>query len=517
MVLASRYTSRPIPEVSLAQFFRDAVASRAGELAVIDGPTGRSYTFGQLLDLSASIAHGLIARGVAPGDRVAFICPNLPEVALAYHGAIAAGAVAMMVNPLATREELAKYFKVGSPRLAIAAAPLVGAIQAVAPGLPVIALGDAPGSEPLTALLGGSTAPPAVAIAPDAVAVMPYSSGTTGFPKGVMLTHRNVIAQCRSIEAVTDADLIVPGSAVLAVLPFFHIYGIMAFLTFGLMRGARLIAIPRFDLEQYVQLARRHEVPVLHVVPPILLALAKYPGELHLPHLRAALVGAAPLSAELAAEFTQRTGAMVYQAYGMTEVSGATHLGSLDPARNKPGSAGGLIGNAEARVVSLVTGDDVAPGERGEIWVRGPFMMKGYFEDPAATAHMIDRDGWLHTGDIGYIDGDGDLWVVDRVKELIKYKGMQVAPAELEAVLLQHPAVADCAVYSQPDPEAGELPKAAVVLQRGASATADELLQFVSARVSPHKRVRMLRFVDAIPKSASGKILRRVLIAQDRA
>jgi acyl-CoA synthetase (AMP-forming)/AMP-acid ligase II len=517
MVLASRYTSRPIPDISLAQYFRDAVAARTGEVALIDGPTGRSYTFGELLDLSASIAHGLIARGVKPGDRVAFICPNLPEVALAYHGAIAAGAVAMMVNPLSTADELAKYFKVGSPRLVIAAAPLVGAIQAVAPGLPVIALGVAPGSEPLTALLGGPTAPPAVAIAPDAVAVMPYSSGTTGFPKGVMLTHRNIIAQCLAIESVTDTELIVAGSAVLAVLPFFHIYGIMAFLTFGLMRGARLIAIPRFDLEQYVQLARRHEVPVLHVVPPILLALAKYPGELHLPQLRAALVGAAPLSAELAAEFTQRTGAMVYQAYGMTEVSGASHLGSLDPARNKPGSAGGLIGNAEARVVSPATGADVAPGERGEIWVRGPFMMKGYFEDPAATAQTIDRDGWLHTGDIGYVDSDGDFWVVDRVKELIKYKGMQVAPAELEAVLLQHPAVADCAVYPRPDPEAGEIPKAAVVLRRGASATADELMQFVAARVSPHKRVRALRIIDAIPKSASGKILRRVLVAQDRA
>ncbi|HEX3758974.1 MAG TPA: AMP-binding protein [Kofleriaceae bacterium] len=516
MVLASRYTSRPIPDVSLPQYVRDAVSSRAGDVAVIDGPTGRSYTFGQVLDHAASIAHGLIARGIAPGDRVAFLVPNLPEVALAFHGVLAAGAIAMMVNPLSTGEELAKYFKVGSPRLVIAAAPLVGAVQAVAPGLPVIALGDAPGSEPLTALLGGSTVPPAIAIAPDAVAVMPYSSGTTGFPKGVMLTHRNLIAQCLAIESVTDADLIIPGSAVLAVLPFFHIYGIMAFLTFGLMRGARLITIPRFDLEQYIQLARRHEVPVLHVVPPILLALAKYPGELQLPHLRAALVGAAPLSAELAAEFTARTGAMIYQAYGMTEVSGASHLGSLDPARNKPGSAGGLIGHAEARVVAIDSGADVAPGERGEIWVRGPFMMKGYFEDPAATAHTIDRDGWLHTGDIGYVDADGDFWVVDRVKELIKYKGMQVAPAELEAVLLQHPAVADCGVYAQPDDEAGELPKAAVVLKRGASATAEELLQFVSARVSPHKRVRVLRFVDAIPKSASGKILRRVLVAQDR-
>ena len=516
MVLSSCYSARPIPDVSLAQYFRDAVASRGDAVAVIDGPTERSYTFRQLLDLSASVANGLVARGIAPGDRVAFLCPNLPEVAIAYHGVIAAGAVAMMVNPLSTGEELAKYFAVGSPRMAIAAGPLVAAIRAVAPGLPVIALGDAPESEPLTALLGGSTVPPAVAIAPDAVAVMPYSSGTTGFPKGVMLTHRNVIAQCLAIESVPDGDVVLPDAPVIAVLPFFHIYGIMAFLTFGLARGAKLVTMPRFDLEQYIQLARRHEVPLLHVVPPVLLGLAKYPGELHLPHLKAVLAGAAPLGAELAAEFTRRTGATVYQVYGMTEVAGATHIGSTLPARNKPGSIGRLIGSAEARVVSTETGADVAPGERGEIWVRGPFVMKGYFENPEATALTIDGDGWLHTGDIGHVDPDGDFWVVDRVKELIKYKGLQVAPAELEALLLQHPAVADCAVYPQADDEAGEIPKAAVVLKRDATATAEELLQFVQARVSPHKRVRALRFVDAIPKSASGKILRRVLVAQDR-
>src|ERR1044071_544012 len=260
MVLSSRYTSRPIPDISLATFFRDAVTSRANDVAVLDGPTGRSYTFRQVLDLSASVANGLVARGIGPGDRVAFIVPNLPEVAIAYHGAIAAGATAMMVNPLSTPDELAKYFKVGSPKLAFTIPPLVPAIRGVAPGLPLVTLGDAPDCEPLAALLAGSTTPPAVAISPDAVAVMPYSSGTTGFPKGVMLTHRNIISQILAIESVDDTELIVAGSAVLAVLPFFHIYGIMAFLTFGLMRGARLIAIPRFDLEQYVQLARRHEV-----------------------------------------------------------------------------------------------------------------------------------------------------------------------------------------------------------------------------------------------------------------
>jgi hypothetical protein len=320
-----------------------------------------------------------------------------------------------------------------------------------------------------------------------------------------------------SLDAVSDGAIVIAGSNVLAVLPFFHIYGIMAFMTFGLMRGATLVTMPRFELEQYLELARKYEVPLLHVVPPILLALAKYPGELRLPKLRAVLAGAAPLSAELAAELTRRSGALVFQAYGLTEVAGATHLGSTDPARNKPGSIGALIGNAQARLVSTETGSDVLPGERGEVWVRGPLVMAGYFENPVATAETVDADGWLHTGDIGYVDADGDFFLVDRVKELIKYKGLQVAPAELEAVLLQHEAIADVAVYPFADEEAGEIPKAAIVLKPGHSVTAEALIQFVQDRVSPQKRVRAVKFVDQIPKSASGKILRRVLVAAESA
>ncbi|MFT3697002.1 MAG: AMP-binding protein [Kofleriaceae bacterium] len=506
MVIASRFTSKPIPTHGLAQYFRESVQAFLDDTAVVDGPTGRSYTFRNVLDHSASIAHALIARGVKPGERVAFVVPNIAEVALAYHGVIAAGAIAMMVNPLSTPDELKKYFAVGHPKLVITVPPLVEGLTKAAPDVPLVVLGE----DSFRALLGGSTTPPSLKIDLDDVAVMPYSSGTTGFPKGVMLTHRNILEQIHAIEAVTDSAVVLPRAAIVAVLPFFHIYGIMAFLTYGMSRGAKLVTMPRFDLEQYVQLVKQHAVPILHVVPPILLGLAKYPGTLELPNVQAALAGAAPLSTELAAEFTARTGVQVYQVYGMTEVTGASHLGSR--VRNKPGSIGGLIGNCEVRLVSTETGED---SDRGEIWVRAPFVMKGYFENPEATAETIDADGWLHTGDIAHVDADGDFWVVDRVKELIKYKGLQVAPAELEAVLLQHPAVADVAVYPYPDHEAGEIPKAAVVLKAGASATEEDLIQFCATRVSPQKRVRAVKLVAAIPKSASGKILRRVLKEQD--
>ncbi len=511
MVIASRYTSQPIPDTTLSALFRETVSAFADQTALVDGPTGRSYTYQQVLDHSASIANAFVARGIVPGDRIAFVVPNTPESALAYHGAIAAGAVAMMLNPLSTADELVTYFKLAPPKLVVTVGSFVDAITKAAPELPRIVIGEAS----FASLLGGSPTSPKVAVSPDDVAVMPFSSGTTGFPKGVMLTHRNLIAQFLAIEAVTDSNVIVPGAALIAVLPFFHIYGIMAFLTYGLVRGAKVVTVPRFDLEQYIKLVQEHQPPVLHVVPPILLALARYPGTLALPKVEAALSGAAPLSAELAAEFTKRTGVMVYQVYGMTEVAGATHLGSRSAETNNPGSIGGLIGNCEARLVSLDSGTDVAPGERGEVWVRGPFIMKGYFENREATDHTIDPDGWLHTGDIATVDAHGNFFVVDRVKELIKYKGLQIAPAELEAVLLQHPAVADCAVYPMPDPEAGELPKAAVVLKTGASATIDELLEFVAARVGPQHKVRAIKLVAAIPKSASGKILRRVLVAED--
>jgi acyl-CoA synthetase (AMP-forming)/AMP-acid ligase II len=512
MPMQSRYPKVQIPEVSMVRFLRSAIAAHGGRTALIDGPSGRSYTYQQLLDLSASVANALIARGLESGERVAFITPNLPEVAFAYHGVIAAGGVAMMLNPLSTADELKKYFAVGQPKMIVTVPPFVEVIRKADANVPIVTIGEAPpGTEPLTALLGASRTPPTVSILPDDIAVMPYSSGTTGFPKGVMLTHRNLIAQCLSLKGVSDAPIVVPNSHLIAVLPFFHIYGIVAFLSYGLMEGATIVTMPRFDLEQFLQLARRYELPTLHIVPPILLALTKYPGELQLPKLKNALVGAAPLGAGLAREFNQRSGALVSQVYGLTEVTGASHLASYARAREKPGSIGGIIANVEVKIVSTETGKEVADGGQGELWVRGPIVMKGYFENPQATAETVDKDGWLHTGDVGYADEDGDFFVVDRVKELIKYKGLQVAPAELEAVLLTHEAVADAAVFPQPDAEAGEIPKAAVVLKPGKTIAAEALMQYVQERVAPQKRVRALEFVAQIPKSASGKILRRLL------
>jgi acyl-CoA synthetase (AMP-forming)/AMP-acid ligase II len=360
--------------------------------------------------------------------------------------------------------------------------------------------------------------PPEARIDPknDLVA-LPYSSGTTGLPKGVMLTHHNLVSELTTADARPDLVFPTENDTLLAFLPYFHIYGIVMFLSYGLSHGATIVNMQRFDLEQFLELVQRHGVSYLHLVPPIVIALSKHPmvDNYDLSRAKWALSAAAPLGGPAAEAFTSRLGTQLIQAYGMTEVSGATHVGSCLPGHIKPTSGGTLLPNTQCLVVDPASGEALDRGQQGEIWVRGPLVMQGYLGRPDATAATIDSDGWLHTGDVGYVDNDGDVYIVDRVKELIKYKGLQVAPAELEAILLGHPAVADAAVIPSPDEEAGEVPKAFVVLK--APTDSDDILAFVAERVAPHKKIRLLETIDAIPKSATGKILRRVLIEQERA
>jgi acyl-CoA synthetase (AMP-forming)/AMP-acid ligase II len=329
-----------------------------------------------------------------------------------------------------------------------------------------------------------------------------------------MLTHRNLVANVVQSEAahpVTGEDRL------MGVLPFFHIYGQTVIMNMGLHLGATTVTMPRFDLEQFLGIIQDHRLTFAHLVPPIVLALAKHPlvDQYDLSSLKAVLSGAAPLGAQLEAAFQARTGIGIIQGYGMTEASPVTHVRALDDVEHA-GSIGPVLANTEARVVNPA-GDDLGAGEDGEILVRGPQVMAGYLNDPEATASTVDADGWLHTGDVGHADEDGHFYVVDRLKELIKYHGYQVPPAELEAILITHPAVADAAVIPHPDEEAGEVPKAFVVVRPGVEADPDAIMAFVAERVSPQKRVRLIEFVDEIPKSASGKILRRVLVERERA
>jgi len=343
---------------------------------------------------------------------------------------------------------------------------------------------------------------------------LPYSSGTTGLPKGVMLTHYNLIANLRQMDGL---EYFHQGDTLLCVLPLFHIYGLVVVLNMGLHQGATIVTMPRFDLEQFLSLIQKYRVTLSHIVPPIVLQLVRNPmvENYDLSSLKMIFSGAAPLGAELTRECMQRVGCSIRQGYGMTETSPVTHSSPPNPDDMKLGSVGTAAPNTECKLVDPASNEELGPNQEGELWVRGPQVMKGYLNNPEATARTIDGDGWLHTGDIGYADEDGHFFIVDRVKELIKYKGFQVAPAELEAILLSHPAVADAAVIPCVDEEAGEVPKAFVVLKGEASA--EEIMAFIAERVAPHKKIRYLEFIPQIPKSASGKILRRVLVEKERA
>jgi acyl-CoA synthetase (AMP-forming)/AMP-acid ligase II len=361
-------------------------------------------------------------------------------------------------------------------------------------------------------MLGTAAPEPRVVIDPaEDVAALPYSSGTTGTPKGVMLTHRNIATNLAQLQPALPTG---PGDRILAVLPFFHIYGLTALMNGPLRQGSTVVVLPRFDLETFLGAIEKHRITHLYVAPPIVLALAKHPAVegYDLSSLRHVISAAAPLDGELARACARRLGLPpVGQAYGMTELSPGTHVVPYDAKNPPPGAVGRLIPSTEMRIVSLDDpAKDAAPGEPGEVLIRGPQVMKGYLGRPDATADMIDTEGWLHTGDVGRVDADGWLFVVDRVKELIKYKGFQVAPADLEAVLLAHEGIADAAVIGVLDDDGNEVPKAFVV-RADPALGAEDVKAYVAERVAPYKKIRRVAFIDGVPRAASGKILRREL------
>jgi acyl-CoA synthetase (AMP-forming)/AMP-acid ligase II len=502
-----------IPATPLADFILARASARGARPALVDSITGRTITYEQLPGLVDRAAAGLARLGMRKGDVCAILSPNTPEYPIVILALARLGAVATTASPLYTRGDLARHLTDSRARILITSARLAQTWTGIASdaGVEHVITFES-GSEDAMAfseLLGEPGTPPPVAIDPADLVALPYSSGTTGLPKGVMLSHRNLIANILQTDAsnhfLHDRD------TTIAFLPFFHIYGLTVIALLGLWSGATIVVMPKFELDAYLDLVERYRATLLHVVPPVVVALAKHPSveRRDFSSIRKLFSGAAPLSASTIEQCTRRINCVLQQGYGLTETSPATHVTPEDPAANKYGSIGQPVSNTECRIVDPATGEDVAPGVDGEIWIRGPQVMRSYFNCPEATRATIDDDRWLHTGDIGHADADGDFYVVDRLKELIKYKGMQVPPAELEALLLTHPAIADAAVVPLKDEDCGEIPRAFVVLK--APATAEELMDYVAQRVAPYKKIRRLEFIDAIPKSPSGKILRRLL------
>lgn len=510
-IVSSPYGDLAPRGLTITQRVFEGLRPRPDRIAMVEGPTGRAVTARELTEGIEGFAGGLAARGFGPGDVVALMVPNSPAFCIAMHGALWAGCTVTTLNPAYTAEEARRQLADSGARLLVTVAAMLPVARAAAEGTAVreiVTAEPAEGATPLAALIGPPLPEQVPVDLEQHIAVLPYSSGTTGLPKGVMLTHANLAANVDQALAVATID---PDETSPAFLPFFHIYGMQVAMNVYLAAGATPVTMPRFDLEQFLRLIEAHRCRRLWLVPPVAVALAKHPmvEQFDLSSLEQVTSGAAPLGRDVAEALAARLGCLVTQAYGMTELSPITHVSAV--AAPRAGSVGFTVPGTRCRIVDSISGETLGPGQEGELWIKGPQVMKGYHGNPEATRQTLDPDGWLRTGDIACFDADGYLFIRDRAKELIKVKGFAVAPAEIEAALLTHPQIVDAAVIGVPDEEAGEVPMAFVVPSPGAELTLGAVQAHLAGHLASFKQVRRARVLEAIPKSASGKILRRVL------
>ncbi|MGV0680608.1 MULTISPECIES: AMP-binding protein [Mycobacteriaceae] len=525
MSFTSPFAEIDIPDVTVYEFlFGNVDPDHMARTALVDGASGSTMSYGELLAAIDGVAGALLARGLSVGDVVALHAPNMPAFAAVFHGILRAGGVATAINVLYTADEIARQLTDSSARFLFTCSSSLrqAAAAAAQAGIPreniVVLDGHAEGFTSVQSMIEEDRPVPEISVDPEQhLAVLPYSSGTTGHPKGVMLTHRNLVANLCQISAPMGMR---SEDKILAVLPFFHIYGMTVLLNAALHKRASLVTMPRFELGQFLQVVSTYRCTYVFIAPPVAIALAKDPSvdEFDLSSVHSILSGAAPLDRELGQAVASRLGCQVRQGYGMSEMSPVSHVIPLDRTDIPLNSVGLTVANMQCKLIDPASGLEIEqPSDGvsapGELWCSGPNIMLGYLNNDHATAETIDSDGFLHTGDIATVDSEGVVTVVDRMKELIKYKGYQVPPAELEALLLTHPDIADTAVIGVLDNEGEEVPIAFVVTQPEANIDEDSIIAYVAERVAPHKKIRYVEFIDTIPKSAAGKTLRKELRA----
>ncbi|MBV7294870.1 AMP-binding protein [Corynebacterium sp. TAE3-ERU12] len=522
MPLTSTITDYPLPETTLFDLlFGDISEEHADKTAIVD--SAGSITYSELKILVEAFAGSLAARGIKKGDVVALHCPNSTTFAVAMHGVLRAGAICTTVASMSTEEDVTKQLQISGAKMMLTASSIgwAGKLGAQNAGISDDMIIGLSGTHGVGEIVHEGHRAPDVEVHPDDVAVIPFSSGTTGLPKGVQLTHRNLT--CNVVQAaLATEDALTVDTPTLTVLPFFHIYGMTALLNLCLYRRTTQYTMAEFDFAAFLHIAQQYKVEFAFIAPPIAVALAKHPAvdKFDLSSMRVIFSGAAPLANELAKAVEKRIGCTVGQGFGMTETSPATHIRVNHEAPLD--SIGRAVANTEYKIVDVSKDDlpeiDVPSeghSEAGELWIRGPQVMLGYINNEEATRQTITEDNWLRTGDMAELDPEGNVYVVDRFKELIKYKGYQVAPAELEDLLLQHPKVDDSACIGVTRHSDGEeIPKAFIVLAEGTEPSdelANDIMEFVENRVAGYKKVRAVEFIDEIPKSKTGKILRRNL------
>jgi long-chain acyl-CoA synthetase len=519
------------PAVPLHELLSNTAKEHPNQTAIAFLENELSYS--ELSTMSDSFAAALTTLGVTKGDCVAVFLPNVPQFIIAYYGALKAGAVLTALSPLHKEREVAYQLGDSDAQTIVVLDSLFPIVEAVwqktkLRNVIVTSLGDyaskttapakaeqKPNVYSFKELLNKNLVakPPKVEINPaEDLAALQYTGGTTGTAKAAMLTHTNLVANAAAFAAW------IKGSAedvFLAALPLFHIYGMTTSLNVPVSLGAKMVLLPKFDPAKVLQTIQRHRVTVYCGSPTMYSILLVNPelGKHDLTSIRVCISGASPLPPQVQTKFMEITGGLLAEGYGLTEASPVTHCSPVDKTLKtvKVGSIGLPIPDTDAKIVDLETGTKtLQPNETGELAVKGPQIMKGYWRRPDETA-MVLRGGWLLTGDIAKMDEEGYFYITDRKKDLIKYKDYSVYPRELEDVLYEHPAVKMCAVVGKPDPVAGEIPKAFVVLKDGASASEQEITAFVNGKVAPYKAIRQLEFRKDLPLSVAGKVLRRAL------
>ena len=481
----------------------------------------QTMTFKELDVASNKLASELVKLGIGKGTQVGLFMWNSPEFIISFFGVLKTGATVTALNP-SFKEREAKYQLEDSEAVAVIVEddlyPIIRKIRGDLKNLKEVVISGMkryPDAHSFTELIErGSQSPPRVKIDPmEDLAVIQYTAGPTG-PRGCMLTHMNLVS---NVLQVSSAGLVTQEDIMLANLPFYHIYGMMTEVLLGVHIGAGGVIQKRFDLLEVLELIEKYRITVVLTVMPAIIFMTEYPEFVKgrdISSLRFVLNGATPIVPSAAKKFTELYGITISNGYGLSEASPVTHTNPL--SRIKVESVGTPIQGTEQRIVDLATGmTDLPPGEVGEIVVRGPQVMKGYWKRPEETAQVL-KDGWLYTGDIGRIDEEGYLYILDRKKEIIKYKGFTIGPTELESILKEHPAVEECVVIGKPDLIGGEVPKAFVVRKMGVTVTEKELMLFVDERVAGYKKLREVEFTDLIPRSPEGKVLRRWLIERER-
>lgn len=532
--------------LSLHEYCFEKLPQVADRPCLIVGSTGKIFSYAETHLICKQTAAGLTKLGIGRGDVIMILLHNCAEFVFSFMGASMIGAVSTTANPYYTASEIFKQVKSSNAKIIITQSQYVDKLRPTSTAdseipvfgqdFSVITVDDPPESclhfsdiissddkacendDQNYACLNSSSS--SFGSSTDPVA-MPFSSGTTGLPKGVILTHKSLITSvAQQVDGENPNLYMSEDDVVLCLLPLFHIFSLNSVMLCALRAGSGILLMQKFEIGALLELIQKHRVSIAAVVPPLVLALAKNPmvEKYDLKSVRVVLSGAAPLGKELEDTLRSRLPrAVLGQGYGMTEAGPVITMCmgfAKEPLPTKPGSCGSVVRNAELKIVVPETGSSLGYNQPGEICIRGHQIMKGYLNNDAATAATIDADGWLHTGDIGYVDDDEEVFIVDRVKEIIKYKGFQVPPAELEALLVSHPLIADAAVVPQKDEGAGEVPVAFVIRSNGSELTEEAVKEFIAKQVVFYKKLHKVYFVQSIPKSPSGKILRKDLRAK---